>query len=103
MREIQDKVLTSKEKNKRDKSRRKEDKVDHRCEEKIVNLSLSDSDFSNRRKVILREAKQTWEVGKKLGLIAWGDEREVLEDLMSLEEQRKRKRRFQSPKASTGA
>ncbi|PPR87864.1 hypothetical protein GOBAR_AA32825 [Gossypium barbadense] len=60
MREIQDKVLTSKEKQKRDKIRRKEkDKGVPRCDEKIVNLSLSDSDISNRRKVILRDAKQT--------------------------------------------
>ncbi|KAK5803291.1 hypothetical protein PVK06_030936 [Gossypium arboreum] len=60
MREIQDKVLTSKEKQKRDKIRRNEkDKGVPRCDEKIVNLSLSDSDISNRRKVILRDAKQT--------------------------------------------
>ncbi|KAB2068919.1 hypothetical protein ES319_A08G063200v1 [Gossypium barbadense] len=92
MKEIQDKVLTSKEKHKRDRSRRKEKvKVVSDCDGKIVNFSLSDSDISNRRKVILREAKQTWEVGKKLGLRAGGDEREVLEDIMSLEEQKRRK------------
>lgn len=49
-----------------------------------MNLSLSDSDISNRRKVILREAKQTWEVGKKLGLSVSGEEREVIEENMRL-------------------
>ncbi|PPR92572.1 hypothetical protein GOBAR_AA28098 [Gossypium barbadense] len=43
-------------------------------------------DISNRRKVILREAKQTWELGKKLGLSVRGDERDVMEDTMQLED-----------------
>lgn len=37
-------------------------------EERIVNLSLLDYYISNRGKVIIREAKNAWEVGKKLGL-----------------------------------
>ncbi|KAG8502299.1 hypothetical protein CXB51_002210 [Gossypium anomalum] len=70
MREIQDKVLTSKEKQKRDRSSRKEkDKVVPRCEEKIVNLSLSDSDISNRRK----ESKLEIVSGDLIRRI-WGDE-----------------------------
>ncbi|PPS05753.1 hypothetical protein GOBAR_AA14891 [Gossypium barbadense] len=32
------------------------------------------SDISNRRKVILNEAKKTWEVGKRLGFSVQGDE-----------------------------
>lgn len=51
----------------------------------MVNLSLFDSDISNRGKVILREAKKAWEVGKKLGLSIQGDERLVIEDLIRLE------------------
>ncbi|PPR91026.1 hypothetical protein GOBAR_AA29661 [Gossypium barbadense] len=65
----------------------KKGKEESRSEEKIVNLSLSDSNINNRRKVILREAKQTWEVGKKLGLRVWRDERDVIEDIMRLEYQ----------------
>ncbi|KAK5813390.1 hypothetical protein PVK06_028840 [Gossypium arboreum] len=88
MRVIQDRVLSSKEKQKRDRSRRKEkSSAASRKEDKVVNLSLSNSDISNRRKVILREAKQTWELGKKLGLSVRGDERDVIEDIMRLEDQ----------------
>ncbi|KAH1063662.1 hypothetical protein J1N35_028649 [Gossypium stocksii] len=88
MRAIQDGVLTSKEKHKRDRTWRKEKGRDEFIgKEKIVNLSLSDSDVNNRRKVILREAKQTWEVGKKLGLRVRGDERDIIEDIMRLENQ----------------
>ncbi|KAG8502521.1 hypothetical protein CXB51_001156 [Gossypium anomalum] len=47
----------------------------------------TDSDISNRREIILREAKQTWELGKKLGLSVRGDERDVIEDIMRLEDQ----------------
>lgn len=43
--------------------------------------------MSNRGKVILREAKQIWEVGKKLGLRVRRDERDVIEDIMRLEYQ----------------
>ncbi|KAK8317082.1 hypothetical protein V6Z11_A13G083800 [Gossypium hirsutum] len=69
MRKIQDRVLSSKEKQKRDQSKRKgKSNEELRREDKVMNLSLSDSDISNRRKVILRKAKQTWEIGKKLGL-----------------------------------
>lgn len=53
----------------------------------MVNLSLSDSDLSNRKNVILREAKQTWEVGKKLGLKVQGHEEDVIEEIMRLKGQ----------------
>ncbi|PPR86360.1 hypothetical protein GOBAR_AA34327 [Gossypium barbadense] len=87
MQDIQDRVLTFKEKQRRDRSWRKEkSRVTSRSKDKIVNLSLSASDISNRRKVILREVKQTWEIGKKLGLRVRGDERDVIEDIMSLED-----------------
>ncbi|KAK5771081.1 hypothetical protein PVK06_047256 [Gossypium arboreum] len=88
MRKIQDRVLSSKEKQKRDQSKRKgKSNEELRREDKVMNLSLSDSDISNRRNVILRKAKQTWEIGKKLGLSVRGDERDLIEDIMRLEEQ----------------
>ncbi|PPR84772.1 hypothetical protein GOBAR_AA35943 [Gossypium barbadense] len=88
MREIQDKVLSSKEKQMSDRSKRKVKSTEElRREDTVVNLSFSDSDISNRRKVILSEAKQTWEIGKKLGLSVRGDERVIIEDIMRLEEQ----------------
>ncbi|KAH1090640.1 hypothetical protein J1N35_017897 [Gossypium stocksii] len=88
MRVIQDRVLSSKEKQRRDRSRRKEkNSATSRKKDKVVNISLSDSDINNRRKVILREAKQTWELGKKLGLRVRGDKRDVIEEIMRLEDQ----------------
>ncbi|PPS15502.1 hypothetical protein GOBAR_AA05079 [Gossypium barbadense] len=42
---------------------------------------------SGDRRVILREAKRTWEVGKKLGLCVRGDEEEVIEEIGRLEGQ----------------
>ncbi|KAH1057720.1 hypothetical protein J1N35_035785 [Gossypium stocksii] len=87
MRDIQDKVLSSKEKLRRDRGKKKDKSKATSGEEKIVNISLSDSDISNRRKVILKEAKLTWELGKKLGLRVIGDERDVIEDILRLEVQ----------------
>lgn len=51
------------------------DKAPERSAEKVVNLSLLDSNISNKRNIILEEAKQTWEVGKKLGLSVRRQER----------------------------
>ncbi|MFQ6640204.1 hypothetical protein Gotur_015458, partial [Gossypium turneri] len=47
-------------------------------EEAVVNALLSDSDISNRKKLILGEAKKAWEVGKRLGFSIRGDDREVV-------------------------
>lgn len=81
MRDIQNCVLTSKEKQKRDRSARRErGKTNSKEEERTTNLSLSDSDISNRRRVILREAKAAWEVGKKLGFGVRGDEEAVIKE-----------------------
>ncbi|KAH1055292.1 hypothetical protein J1N35_033357 [Gossypium stocksii] len=89
MRELQDIVLTTKEKKKRERGTRKsKGKGDSRDDESIVNLSLSDSDISNRRKVILKEAKKAWEVGKKFGFSVQGDDGLVIEELMRLEGQK---------------
>ncbi|KAK5792340.1 hypothetical protein PVK06_033454 [Gossypium arboreum] len=87
MRDIQDIVLTMKEKKKRDMGARKsKGKGVSKNNESIANLSLSDSDISNRRKVILREVKKTWEVGKMLGFSVQGDEKIVIEEIMRVEE-----------------
>ncbi|TYI14468.1 hypothetical protein ES332_A08G122500v1 [Gossypium tomentosum] len=64
MRDILYRMLTFKEKQKRDRIWRK----------KMGKVTSRKSDISNRRKVILREAKQTWKVGKKLGLSVRGNE-----------------------------
>ncbi|KAL1180919.1 hypothetical protein V6Z11_A02G011100 [Gossypium hirsutum] len=85
---IQDGVLSSKQIQRRDQSRRKDkSSIASVSEDKVVNLSLSDSDLSNRKNVILREAKQTWEVGKKLGLKVQGHEEDVIEEIMRLKGQ----------------
>ncbi|KAH1039908.1 hypothetical protein J1N35_041651 [Gossypium stocksii] len=86
MRKIQDSVLTSKEKQKRDRGAKKlKGKGNSRRVENIVNLSMSDSDISNRRKVILKEARKTWEVGKRLGFSVHGEEELIIEELIRLE------------------
>ncbi|KAH1047420.1 hypothetical protein J1N35_038204 [Gossypium stocksii] len=88
MLEIQDRVLTTKEKLKRDKGIRKlKGKGDSRNDESIANLSLSDSNISNIRKVILKETKKTWKVGKKLGFSVQGDKEIVIEEIMRIEGQ----------------
>ncbi|KAH1107432.1 hypothetical protein J1N35_011200 [Gossypium stocksii] len=86
MNEIQSSILMSKERKKRDRSLHKEKGREFRKEdERIVNLSLSDSDISNRMRVILREANNTWEIGKKLGFSVNGDKEDVIEEIMRAE------------------
>lgn len=81
-------MLTTKEKLKRDRGMRKsKGKGDSGIDESITNLSLSDSDINNRRKVILREAKKTWEVGKKLGFSVLVDNEIVIEEIMRIKGQ----------------
>ncbi|KAG8497544.1 hypothetical protein CXB51_008889 [Gossypium anomalum] len=89
MREIQNRVLSTKEKQKRDRKEKLEKgKAVARCEDSTVNLSLSDSDINNRRRVIFREAKRTWEVEKEVGLSVRGDEEEVIEEIGRLKANR---------------
>ncbi|KAK5786970.1 hypothetical protein PVK06_041620 [Gossypium arboreum] len=60
MYEIQNSILTLKERKKRDRALHKErGRESCKEDERIVNLSLSDSDISNRMRVILREANNT--------------------------------------------
>ncbi|KAH1045904.1 hypothetical protein J1N35_036688 [Gossypium stocksii] len=83
MYEIQSSILTSREKKKRDRALHKEKGRKFRKEdERIVNLSLSDLDISNRMRVILREEKNAWAIGKKLGFSVHGDEEDVIKEIM---------------------
>ncbi|KAH1091149.1 hypothetical protein J1N35_018406 [Gossypium stocksii] len=87
MREIQDIVLTTKEKRRRDRGvGNSKGKGVSNLDESIINLSLSHSDISNRKRVILREVKKTWEVGKMLGFRVQCEEEVIIEEIMRLEE-----------------
>ncbi|KAH1064455.1 hypothetical protein J1N35_029442 [Gossypium stocksii] len=80
-------VLLIAKKKKRDRALRKQKGKGIVCrEEVVVNASISDSDIINRKRVILKEARNAWEVGKKLGLNVRGDEREVVDEIMKLEQ-----------------
>ena len=70
------------------KRTKKRDKVD----EIIANDSLTDGDFQNRQRILRQEAVETWEVGKLLGFSVNGDEEEVIDRLMQLEEKHNKKR-----------
>ncbi|KAK5818694.1 hypothetical protein PVK06_023638 [Gossypium arboreum] len=86
MQEIQDIVPTTKEKQKRDRGIRKsKGNGDSKNDESIVNLSLLNLDISNRRKVIFKEVKKTWKVGKRLGFCVEGDEEIIIEEIMRVE------------------
>lgn len=86
MHDIQDRFLSIKEKKKRDKAIKKQRGKDLGEQENVVvNASLSDSDISNRKRAILKQATKAWEVGKMLGLSIKGDERKVVEELIRLE------------------
>ncbi|KAG8489324.1 hypothetical protein CXB51_017420 [Gossypium anomalum] len=43
-------------------------------------------DISTRKRLILKEARNAWEAGKKLGFNVKGDKREVVDEIMRLEE-----------------
>ncbi|PPS03860.1 hypothetical protein GOBAR_AA16803 [Gossypium barbadense] len=74
------------ERKKRDRAKLKEKGREYRKrDEKIVNLSLSNSDISNIMRVILREANNTWALRKKLGFSVHGDEEDLIEEIMRAE------------------
>lgn len=54
-------------------------------EEVVVNASLSNSFINSRKRLILREEKNAWEVGKKLEFSVRGEEREVVDEILRLE------------------
>ncbi|KAG8493412.1 hypothetical protein CXB51_010807 [Gossypium anomalum] len=73
MYEIQDRIISIAEKKKRDRVLRKQKGKGTVCkDEVVVNASLSDSDINNRKRVILREARNSWEVEKNL--VKWIEE-----------------------------
>ncbi|KAK5818957.1 hypothetical protein PVK06_023911 [Gossypium arboreum] len=81
-------IQTSKERKKRDRALHKEKAKESRKEdERIVNVSLSDSDISNRMRVILREANNTQAIEKKLGFSVHGNEEDVIKEIMRAEMQ----------------
>ncbi|KAK8999279.1 hypothetical protein V6N11_070455 [Hibiscus sabdariffa] len=51
----------------------------------IEGRSLSDSDLKTRWENGIKEAKETLEVGKKVGIEFFGDEQEIIHDLVNLE------------------
>lgn len=55
-----------------------------RIDDSIVNLSLSGSDISNRKRVLRRVVKKTWEVGKRLGFSVQGNEEIIIEEIMRI-------------------
>ncbi|KAH1115616.1 hypothetical protein J1N35_008994 [Gossypium stocksii] len=52
---------------------------------RVVNASLSDSNFLNGKLIILKEAKKAWENGKMVVLRVRGDEGEVIKELAAIE------------------
>ncbi|KAH1063211.1 hypothetical protein J1N35_028198 [Gossypium stocksii] len=78
--------MRQKERKKRDRTLQKEKGREQRkVNERVQYLSLSDSDLSNRMKVLRREAINTWAIGKKLGLSVQGDEEDVIKDIIRAE------------------
>ncbi|KAK8549180.1 hypothetical protein V6N13_063576 [Hibiscus sabdariffa] len=55
---------------------------------RIVNGSLSDSDFVNRKKVILREAEEVLQLGKLIGAETNGNEKAIVQDITRIIETR---------------
>ncbi|MBA0567430.1 hypothetical protein Golob_012167 [Gossypium lobatum] len=79
-------ILTIMEKKKRDWAlRRQKGKGISDREHADVNASLSNLDISNRKRLILRDARNAWEVRKKLGFSVRGNEKEVVDIIMRLE------------------
>ncbi|MBA0866546.1 hypothetical protein Goshw_022132, partial [Gossypium schwendimanii] len=84
--DIQYRILTIMEKKKRDWAlRRQKGKGISDREHAYVNASLSNLDISNRKRLILKDARNAWEVRKKLGFSVRGDEQEVIDEIMRLE------------------
>ncbi|KAK5834396.1 hypothetical protein PVK06_018274 [Gossypium arboreum] len=71
--DIQYRIPTIMEKKKRDWAlRRQKGKGILDTEHADVNASLSDLDINKRKRLILRDARNAWEVGKKLGFSVRG-------------------------------
>ncbi|KAL4366490.1 hypothetical protein GQ457_05G033220 [Hibiscus cannabinus] len=84
--ELQNKSITASERRKMDKAlRSRKWNKQFLKETKLSGKSLSDSDIKSRVSVLVKEAKQVLNLGKKIGVTIVGDENEVIKDLVSLE------------------
>ncbi|KAL4383355.1 hypothetical protein GQ457_15G025870 [Hibiscus cannabinus] len=75
--ELQDKKITEAEKKKRNKAMRRQN-----LNKKNLDISLSDSDLLARRDILIKEARETLKLGKKVGMQILGDEQEVVNELL---------------------
>ncbi|KAL4361524.1 hypothetical protein GQ457_04G009880 [Hibiscus cannabinus] len=84
--EFQEKALTTAEKKRRDRAlRRKKIKKQDLENSELSGRSLSDFDLATRGETLIKEAKKTLKLGKKLGMQIVGCEQEVVRELMLLE------------------
>ncbi|KAL4271259.1 hypothetical protein GQ457_13G026050 [Hibiscus cannabinus] len=84
--ELQNKSITAGERRKRDKSLRSRKWSKQFLEEtELSGKSLSDSDIKSRVSILVKEAKQVLNLGKKIGITIVGDENEAIKELVSLE------------------
>ncbi|KAK8669357.1 hypothetical protein V6N13_106790 [Hibiscus sabdariffa] len=73
-----DRIVTTKGVPKRGRGRPKTKNIES---DQVVNGSLSNSDFFSRKKVILKEAEETVQVGKLIGAASNGNESAVIQDI----------------------
>ncbi|XVF07730.1 hypothetical protein REPUB_Repub06bG0165000 [Reevesia pubescens] len=88
--DIEDQILASLDKKGRRRGRKKKNIFrlipPQLSEPKIVNSSLSDSDFLRRRQRLCKEATATWALGKALGLSANCDDEVIISELLKRKE-----------------
>ncbi|KAL4283199.1 hypothetical protein GQ457_16G029250 [Hibiscus cannabinus] len=86
MNQLQDKVLSEKEKKKTDRAIRREKKNEKNCEfSELSGRSLSESDLVQHWEIVSKKAKKALEVGKSLGIEIDGNEEEVIKELADLD------------------
>ncbi|KAL4347915.1 hypothetical protein GQ457_17G003020 [Hibiscus cannabinus] len=75
------------ERKRRDRAQRKLKKNWHDRElSSLEGRSLSDSDIRSRQKALIREAQKTLKVGKEVGIIIKGPKKDVIREIILLEE-----------------
>ncbi|KAK8628174.1 hypothetical protein V6N13_063886 [Hibiscus sabdariffa] len=84
---LQNNAISSVERKRRDRAQRKLKKnwFDRELSS-LEGRSLSDSDIRSRQKVLIREAQKTLEVGKEVGIKIKGPEKDVIREIILLEE-----------------
>ncbi|KAK9046317.1 hypothetical protein V6N11_052209 [Hibiscus sabdariffa] len=86
MNQLQDKVLSEKEKKKRDRAIPREKKNAKSCEfSELFGRSLSESDLVQHWEIVSKKEKKALEVGKSLGVEIDGNEEEVIRELADLD------------------